>query len=170
MPYRCIAIVVLLFLVMAKAGAQESITAQVFAEVIEALAANEDEALNFGRFSPGNNGGAIVVYPGGLRTVQGTVVTANGDYSPGRFMVSGAPGASLSIRLPENPAVLIHRKSGKTMQVKDWISDPPSGGATDALPDGTCLVSIGATLVIGNIDDNPVGLYAGTYMLTFAYN
>lgn len=160
----------LLLLIQGHAKSQQSVTAQVFAEVIEALVANEDEALNFGRFTPGNNGGAITVTPQGLRTIEGTVVLAGGVYSPGHFLVSGAPGTSFTIRLPDNPAVLIHRQSGKTMQVEEWISDPHPGGGAVTLPDGSRSISIGATIIIGPLDENPVGLYAGTYVLTFAYN
>lgn len=160
----------LLFLIQSQASSQQSVTAQIFAEIIDALAANEDEALNFGRFTPGNSGGAITVTPQGLRTVEGTVVLAGGVYSPGHFLVSGAPGASFTIRLPDDPAVLVHWQTGKTMQVEEWISDPPSGGDAVTLPDGSRSVSIGATIIVGPLDENPVGLYAGTYVLTFAYN
>jgi hypothetical protein len=167
---RYIVLVVLLFMSIGKVKSQQSVTAQVFAEVIEALAANEDEALNFGRFTPGNNGGAITVTPLGLCTIEGTVVLTGGSYSPGHFLVSGAPGTSFTIRLPDNPSVLVHRQSGKTMQVEEWISDPPPGGDAVTLPDGSRSISIGATIIVGPLDENPVGLYAGTYLLTFAYN
>lgn len=165
-----IALLVFIIFISNEASSQQSVIAQVFAEVIEALAANEDEALNFGRFTPGNNGGAITVTPQGLRTVEGTVVLAGGAYSPGHFLVSGAPGTSFTIRLPDDPAVLIHRQSGKTIQVEEWISEPPSGGDAVTLPDGSRSVSVGATIIVGPLDENPVGLYAGTYVLTFAYN
>lgn len=160
----------LLYFIFSQAKSQQSVTAQVYAEVIEALAANEDEALNFGRFTPGNKGGAIIVTPQGLRTVEGTVVLAGGVYNPGHFFVSGAPGTTFTIRLPDETAVLVHRLSGNTVQVEDWVSEPPSGGNPVTLPNGSCLISIGATLIVGPLDDNPVGLYAGTYLLTFAYN
>ncbi len=159
----------LFFLFTGKGWSQESVSSQVFAEVIEALAANEDESLHFGRFTPGNNGGAIIITPDGLRSVQGTVIAAGGGYSPGRFLVAGDPGASFSIRLPDEAAVLVHQQSGKTMQVEAWVSDPPSGDSA-TLPDGSRLVSIGATLTVGTAEENPVGIYAGSFVLTFAYN
>jgi hypothetical protein len=159
----------LFFLFTGKVWSQESVSAQVFAEVIEALAANEDESLNFGRFTPGNNGGAIVITPDGLRSVQGTVIAAGSGYSAGRFLVAGDPGASFTIRLPDEAAVLVHQQSGKTMQVEAWVSDPPSGDSA-TLSDGSRLVSIGATLTVGPVDENPVGVYAGSFELTFAYN
>lgn len=151
------------------AGAQATISAQAFAEVIEALTANENEPLNFGRFSPGSNGGAVIISPDGLRSTRGTVTTAGGTHSPGRFVVTGAPGASFTISLPEEETVLVHQKTGNTMQVNGWISDPPSGDAAN-LSDGSRVVNIGATLNTGSIEENPVGVYAGTFTLTFAYN
>ena len=151
------------------AGAQATIPAQAFAEVIEALAANEDEALNFGRFTPGRNGGNLVISPDGLRSVSGTVMPAGGTYSPARFLVLGAAGSSFTIALPPEETILTHRESGNTMVVSNWISDPPPGDAAN-LADGSRLVSIGATLKIGNMEENPVGIYSGSFLLTFAYN
>lgn len=151
------------------AKAQATVSSQAFAEVIEALAAQEEEPLHFGRFTPGPNGGSVIITPDGLRTSRGTVTTAGGNHSPGRFMVTGAPGTSFTISLPDEETVLVHQQSGNTMQVNGWISDPPSGDAAN-LADGTRLVSIGATLNIGPMEENPVGIYTGTFVLTFAYN
>jgi hypothetical protein len=159
-----------LFLFLSGAAkAQATVSAQAFAEIIEALAANEDEPLNFGRFTPGSSGGSVIISPDGLRSVRGTVMPAGGVYSPGRFLVTGAPGASFTISLPDEETVLMHQQSGNTMQVNGWISDPPPGDAAN-LADGSRVVSIGATLNIGNMEENPVGMYAGTFVLTFAYN
>lgn len=149
---------------------QASITAQAFAQVIEALTAQENEQLNFGRFSPETNGGNIVISPDGIRSAQGTVILAAGPHNPGRFTVTGAPDAAFTIQLPDGPAVLTHQGSNKTMIVDGWVSDPPSGVEASTLPDGSRIVSIGATLSVGSVDENPVGIYAGTFQLTFSYN
>src|SRR5690606_28017339 len=135
-------------------------------EVIEALAANEDEPLNFGRFTAGGGGGAVIISPDGLRSVRGTVTAAGGMHSPGRFVVTGSPGASFTISLPGEETVLVHQQSGNTMQVNGWLSDPPPGDAAN-LSDGSRMVSIGATLNIGSMEQNPAGIYAGTFVLTF---
>jgi hypothetical protein len=162
-------VIVLFFFISGFAKAQATVSAQAFAEVIEALTANEDESLNFGRFTTGSSGGSVIISPDGLLTVRGTVMPAGGIYNPGRFMITGAPGTSFTISLPGEETVLVHQQSGNTMQVNGWISDPPSGDAAN-LADGSRVVSIGATLNIGNTDENPVGIYAGTFVLTFAYN
>ena len=168
--YRNLIYILTLFLMIPGfSKAQGTVSGQAFAEVIEALAANEDEPLNFGRFTPGSSGGAVVITPDGLRTVRGTVMPAGGGQSPGRFLVTGEPGASFTISLPDEETILVHQQSGNTMQVNGWISDPPPGDAAN-LSDGSRVVSIGATLNIGNMAENPVGIYSGTFTLTFAYN
>lgn len=163
-------ITLIMLLIAGRSWSQSTVTAQAFAEIIEALTANESDQLNFGRFSPESGGGNIVVSPDGARSSQGSVVLASGAHSPGRFRLSGAPGASFTLQLPEGPAVLVNQGSGQTMVVEGWVSDPPAESGQSTLADGSRVISIGATLSVGAIDQNPVGLYAGTFQLTFAYN
>jgi hypothetical protein len=166
-------IITLLFLTMLTTGvlrAQSSVTAQAFAEVIEALTAQETQQLNFGRFSPETNGGQIVVTPDGTRSANGTVVLASGPHNPGLFTVTGAPLANFTIQLPPGPALLMHQGSSKTMIVDQWTSDPPATTETSTQSNGSQQVSVGATLIVGNMQDNPVGIYTGSFQLTFAYN
>ena len=159
-----------MLLITGKSWSQSTVTAQAFAEIIEALTANETDQLNFGRFSPESGGGNIVISPDGARSSQGSVVLASGVHSPGRFRVSGVPGSSFTLQLPEGPAVLINQGSGQTLVVEGWVSDPPAETGQATLADGTRVISVGATLSVGPIDQNPAGLYAGTFQLTFAYN
>jgi hypothetical protein len=56
------------------------------------------------------------------------------------------------------------------MLVNNWTSIPQAGNGTGKLDNGQQFVSLGATLEVGSMIDNPVGLYSGTYNLTFAYN
>ncbi|MDZ4203814.1 MAG: DUF4402 domain-containing protein [Bacteroidales bacterium] len=165
-----ISIVILIIMIPGNARAQATISAQVFAEIIEALTANETEQLNFGRFSPETNGGNIIISPNGTRSAQGSVILASGLHSPGRFSVTGVPNAAFIIQLPGSPAMLLHQGSNKTMLVEGWVSDPPAGSEGNLQPNGSQLISIGATLTVGPVEQNPVGLYAGTFQLTFAYN
>jgi len=152
------------------ASSQASITSQAFAEVVEALAAQEMQQLHFGRFSPEASGGQVVVTPDGNRFAQGSVVLASGGFAPGLFTVTGAPLANFVIQLPQGPAVLTHQGSNNTMGVDNWTSDPPPTNETSTQANGSQQISIGATLSVGNLQDNPVGIYAGTFQLTFAYN
>ena len=167
---RIILTALFLLLFTIKGWTQASVTAQAFAEVIAALTATETSQMNFGRFSPEVNGGQIVLSPSGVRTTQGSVVLSGGAAQPGVFTITGAPEAAFSIQLPDGPAYLVHQGSNKTMVVDDWISDPPAGTGTGALNGGQEIVNIGASLQVGSIEDNPVGMYSGTFSLTFAYN
>ena len=157
-------------LMAGNAWSQASVTAQAFAEVIEALTAQESQQLNFGRFSPETSGGQVVVTPDGNRMSNGSVVLASGYYAPGLFTITGAPSANFTIQLPAGPAVLVHASTSKTMVVENWTSNPPATTETSTQADGSKQISIGATLIVGNIQNNPVGVYTGTFQLTFAYN
>lgn len=170
MTRNLITAIVLSMMISGNAWSQASITAQALAEVIEALTAYETEQLNFGRFSPETTGGNIVISTDGTRTAQGSVILASGPHNPGKFTITGAPEATFTIQLPDGPAVLAHQGSNKTMTVEGWTSDPPAGAEANTLPDGSRIVSVGATLSVGPVDENPVGIYAGTFELTFSYN
>jgi hypothetical protein len=150
--------------------AQASVTAQAFAEVIEALTATESAQLNFGRFSPGVAGGEVIISPDGSKSAQGSVMLSGGGSSPGQFTITGAPDATFSIQLPEGPVQLLHQNSNQTMIVNEWTSYPPAGNSSGTLNEGFEIVSIGASLVVGSIENNPVGIYTGSFSLTFAYN
>ena len=169
--YRFFVLLSLLFVIgIHDSQSQSSVTAQAFAEAIEALSATETDQLNFGRFSTETNGGNIIISPDGNRSSQGSVILVSGPHSPGKFQITGAPEASFVIQLPDGPSPLIHQGSNKTMFVEGWVSDPPVGEGPATLTNGTRLVSIGATLSVGSYDENPVGMYSGTFQLTFAYN
>jgi hypothetical protein len=169
-----ILIIFILFLVLGLNGikiqAQQTVTAQVFAEVIPALTATELSQLNFGRFSPETHGGSVLVTPDGSRSVTGTVELSGGTHNPASFYITGESGATFSIVLPATPAVLTNTNNSKTMQVSNWVSVPAQGVGVGLLASGSQEVKIGATLIVGSMQDNPVGIYTGTYAITFGYN
>jgi hypothetical protein len=149
---------------------QVSVTAHAFAEVISALTATETSQLNFGKFSPELQGGQVIVTPDGIRSTNGSVVLSGGIAKSGIFYITGAPDAAFSIQLPSGPAVLVHQNSSKTMVVSNWISYPQPGNGTGILANGQQFIYLGATLNVGSMLDNPVGLYSGSFNLTFTYN
>ena len=153
-----------------RAFSQASVTAQAFAEVISALTATETSQLNFGKFSPEVHGGKVIVTPEGTRTTLGSVILSGGVANSGIFYITGAPDAAFSIQLPTGPAILTHQNSSKTMIVSNWMSYPKAGNGTGTLANGQQFVYLGATLNVGSMIDNPVGLYSGAFTLTFAYN
>jgi hypothetical protein len=170
MTRKLTAVSLLLLVFVLNVQAQSTIIGQAYAEVIAALTASENNQMNFGKFSPETSGGQIVLTPEGLRMAIGDVVLGGGLGQAGRFIINGEPNASYTIQLPTTPALLTHNGSNKTMVVDNWVSDPPADSGAGILNNGTETVSIGATLIVGPIDNNPVGVYTGTYNLTFAYN
>ncbi len=155
---------------VSKSKAQASVQATANAEVIEALTTTETAQLNFGRFSPETQGGKIILTPDGVRTVQGTVVLGGGTHNSASFYITGQYEATFSITLPSGPAVLTNTQNNKTMEVTDWSSYPAPGIGVGKLVGGAMTVRVGAVLNVGDFNANPVGLYAGIYAITFAYN
>lgn len=149
---------------------QTSATGQIFAEIIPVFSASETAQLNFGRFSPGVQGGEIILSPQSTISVLGSVFKGTGMHNSASFYVSGDVDASYSITLPSTPVILTHVSSAKTMQVKDWVSIPIPGIGAGKLQNGFQVVYVGATLKVGTLNDNPVGIYTGTYTVSFDFN
>lgn len=153
------------------ASSQTSINAHASAEVIQALTASETAALNFGRFSPEAAGGEIVLSPDGIRSTTGSVSLGAGLYNPAIFNISGQPDFNVVVNLPTGPILLTNSSSGKTLQVINWTSVPATSSTGIKIQSsGLLTLNVGATLKVGNMNDNPVGLYNGTYAVTFSYN
>lgn len=149
---------------------QVSVTGQVFAEVVDMIDARENSQLNFGQFSPGVLGGEITISPQGEIYTNGTVVIGGGMRNPASFYVTGGDKVTFSISIPEEPVIIKHVGKEKQMTVERWTSFPLAGSKTGFLEDGGQLVSVGATLLVGIMNDNPPGIYSGTYTITFGYN
>jgi len=147
-----------------------SATGHIFAEIIPVFAASETAQLNFGRFSPGPQGGRIILTPQSTVSLTGSIFSGPGTHNAASFFVSGDAEATYSINLPESPVVLKHTTSAKTMTIEDWNSVPAPGIGTGTLQDGFQTVYVGATLNVGTLYDNPVGIYTGTYTITFDFN
>jgi hypothetical protein len=159
-----------LFLSQQKSYAQTTVEARIFAEILPALTASETAQLNFGRFSPTTQGGQVIMTPDGTRMATGTVVLAQGSHQSARFYVTGEENATYSITLPADPITIINTNNSKSMTVSDWNSSPVQGTGTGLLAGGAQEVRVGATLTVGNMEDNPVGIYSGTFVIRFDYN
>ena len=167
-PIFSLALISVLFI--DKGIAQVSVSSTATAQVIAALTATETAQLNFGRFSPETQGGTILLTPDGVLTTQGTVVTGGGSHSSASFYITGEPNATFSIILPSTPAILTNNASSKTMQVTGWQSIPAPGVGAGKLTGGSLTVQVGAALNVGDVNANPVGIYTGSYSITFTYN
>jgi hypothetical protein len=149
---------------------QITATAEVFAEVIDALSARETSQLNFGKFFPEQDGGEIHISPNGTRVPYGSILLSGGNYSVASYQVSGEVDMTYSILLPQTPIQITSVQNSMSMVVTDWESYPPAGDAAGLLAGGTQQVYVGAKLIVGSILDNPAGLYSGSYTITFSYN
>jgi hypothetical protein len=145
-------------------------TGQIFAEVIPVFSAVETSQLNFGRFAPGPQGGEIILTPQSSISVTGSVFVGTGVHNAACFYVTGDADAAYSISLPVNPVILKHVSSARTMLVDTWNSVPVPGTGTGMLKNGYQNVYVGATLKVGTLIDNPVGVYTGSYEITFDFN
>jgi len=156
--------------IIAQSANPVSATGHIFAEIIPIFTASEMSQLNFGRFSPGIQGGEIILSPGSTVSVLGSVYQGVGSHNAASFSVSGDVDATFSITLPSAPVVLTHSSDAKTMIVDDWVSVPSKGIGTGVLHNGFQVVYVGATLKVGTLNDNPVGVYLGKYIITFDFN
>ena len=156
-----------LILVSGRSWAQNTVTAEIFAEVIIALTAEESQPLSFGRFSPEATGGRLVVSPDGVRLAEGTVVPTGADHSPGQFRVTGQQKSQFEVILPEGPVMLMREGGSETMRVSNFTLD--NDNEIWVLEDGTHQINLGATLEVGSLENNPTGMYSGTYSIIFLY-
>jgi hypothetical protein len=163
------ALTILVFL-SGRMNAQVSVTGNISAEVIEAITAIESSPMSFGRFSTGDQGGEIIIPAQGPATSTSTVVSTGSDINPATFSVSGAKDATFSVTLPQSPTTLTSNTGEGMMLVTDWSASTEKGSDTFVLNDGIQKVRVGATLRVGTMDENPKGIYTGSYQVTFAYN
>lgn len=167
-------LICLLFITGGKAYSQTmppaTATGHITAEVISVFTASETAQMNFGRFSPGPQGGEIILTPESTISTLGTIYKGPGNHNAASFYVTGDIDASYTITLPSGPVVITNITNAKTMRIENWMSVPSPGIGTGKLQDGFQIVYVGATLKVGTITDNPVGLYTGTYTITFDFN
>ena len=147
-----------------------SASGHIFAEIIPVFSARETSQLNFGRFSPGPEGGKIILTPESTISVIGSVFKGAGTHNAASFHVTGDVDAAYSITLPAGPVVLTNVSNAKTMLVEEWVSVPSPGPGAGKLQNGFQVVYVGATLKVGTMHDNPVGIYTGSYTITFDFN
>jgi len=153
-----------------QAIAPATATGDIFAEIIPVFSASQTSQMNFGKFSPGPQGGEIILSPDNYISVLGSVYTGSGLHQAASFYISGDVDATYSISLPNAPVLITNTTSAKTMTVENWLSTPAPGIGTGRLQNGFQVVNVGATLKVGTLIDNPVGIYKGSYTVTFDFN
>jgi hypothetical protein len=167
-------LICLILLVVGRLSAQVSpaisANGRIFAEIIPVFSASDSSEMNFGRFSPGPKGGKIILSPENTISVQGSIFKGTSTYNAARFFLTGDDDATYTITLPANPVILTHTSDEKTMLVEGWESIPSPGIGVGMLHEGYQVVSVGATLKVGPLNINPVGIYTGLYTITFDFN
>jgi hypothetical protein len=158
------------FAAEAQPAASSTVTGHITAEVISTLTAIETTQLSFGRFSPGPQGGKLILTPESSISVMGSVWPGSGTHSAASFYVTGDPGVAFTVSLPSDPVTITHMGSARTMTVEEWRSVPDAEPGAGVLENGSQVVYVGATLNVGTLNDNPVGVYTGTYNITFEFN
>lgn len=154
----------------AQAIAPATATGDIYAEIIPVFSASQIAALNFGKFSPGTEGGELIITPQNTVSVLGDVYSGGGMHNAASFYVSGDIDATYSVSLPNEPVVITNTENAKTMYVDNWVSVPNEGMGTGQLLNGFQVVKVGATLMVGTLADNPIGIYTGSYRVTFDFN
>lgn len=155
--------------VKAQVNPPASVTGHINAQVITMISAIETSQLNFGKFAPGAQGGELIISPESSVAVLGSVWPGSGSRNAASFYVTGDPGVAYTITLPSEPVTITHMGTAKTMTVENWTSAPSSDPGAGTLENGSQTVFVGATLKVGTLTDNPVGVYSGTYTVTFDF-
>ncbi len=146
------------------------VNAHIFAEIIPIFSASEVSQLYFGKFSPGPQGGEIILTPESTVSVLGSVYIGSGIHNAAAFYITGDNDATFTITLPAEPATITNPDNSRTMLVKNWVSRPGEGIGTGKMENGAQTVYVGATLLVGTLTDNPPGVYIGSYTISFDFN
>lgn len=145
------------------------VTATATAELVEALSADEVDQLNFGKFIAGESGGTITVAgtAAGAITSTGTVATIGGGApSSASFDISGLASQTVTVSLPANGTVNLDHST--TADVMNVASFSVSASTVTLSSTGDATVYVGASLTVP-ASGVSVGVYSGTYQVTFAY-
>ncbi len=154
----------------AQSALSATATGHITAEVVATLSAIETSQLSFGKFSPGSQGGELILTPQNTISVLGSVWPGSGPHNAASFYVTGDPGIAYTISLPASPVTISHMGTARSMTVEEWRSVPEAAPGAGMLENGSQTVYVGATLKVGTLNDNPVGIYTGTYTITFDFN
>ncbi|MDI4631616.1 DUF4402 domain-containing protein [Pelomonas sp. V22] len=122
--------------------------------------------MSFGSFSAGG-GGTISLTAGGARTKTGGVLLTSQGALPAaaQFTLSGTPSANVVISLPLDGTTQLDDGSGHFMALNSFVSSPGPVGTLSG--GGTLMLSVGATLTVGNLQ--APGSYSGFFTVTINY-
>jgi hypothetical protein len=128
--------------------------------------------LNFGEIVASATAGTVILSTAGQREATGGVTLANDDAgsyptSAAGFTVGGSPNNSYAITLPQDNVVYL-LNGEHSMGVNGFQSSKEDNIGTLSGIGGDTF-SVGATLSVGTLTDNPTGLYQGSFDVTVTY-
>lgn len=122
--------------------------------------------MSFGSFSAGGGGTVSVSASGARSKTGGVLLSGQGPLSTAaQFSLSGTPGANVVISLPPDGTTQLDDGNGHTMTLNSFVSNPGPVGTLSG--GGTLLLSVGATLTVGNLQ--APGSYSGFFTVTVNY-
>ncbi len=123
--------------------------------------------INFGAFTQGISGGTVIIYPNGFRSTTGDIQQLNLGYQfyPAIFEIEVLPGTVIAITFGAD--AILTGSHGGTLTMHIGGSDPQSPFVTTINPPGRTQVRVGGTLMVGNPNANPPGVYGGIFSVTF---
>lgn len=120
--------------------------------------------LDFSRLVAGNAGGTVTLDPAsGGSVARGDVAAIGGFGFGGRVSVTGTPGRSVRITMPDS--VVLTSTSGRTAHVRDLVTSLPPLARIGA--DGRLDFAFGGRL---EVDGGADGSYNGRVAITVSYD
>lgn len=133
--------------------------------------------MNFGTIAASSGGGTVVLSPSASRTASGGIILPSsftGSFSAAQFAVTGEPGYSYVITLPDTfELTTASAGTDQTMTINTFNSATFNNSATDntgVLTGGTDTVSVGATLNVGASQTAGSYTNAAGFEVTVNYN
>jgi len=148
-----------------KVQAQFTANAQVSATIVGFQAVELNHVNSFSQIVSNNNavlGKPFVILSENVKLTNSTTPKLMS------FTITSENDNSFSINLPSHPVILKNSKNANTLEVVGWKSSAqPVRGE---FKKNIWVVNLGASLKNGSVNDNPTGVYSGTYLVTFDYN
>ena len=154
--------VVSVFVLFAGSVRADTITGNVSAQIILPLTIIEEVPMKFGKIMTPVAGGTVTL-ASASNTITTTLSHVAGTQQRGFFTVEGEAGMPITISFPSSTTVT--DANSNTMTVDNFTH---AAGPTPAIGwGGEISFRVGARLTVDN--DQPPGIYTGTYTITVAY-
>ncbi len=152
----------------AQVGNTDTASSSVDATVITALTLSNTAGLDFGDFTPGTNGGTIVVATDGSSEAFGDVSVVADSPQAAAFGVTGESGKVYDISLPGSATL---SGPGADMTADTFVANSASDGPglTGTVTSGVDTIAVGATLHVAGVATQTSGDYTGSFNVTITY-